>query len=45
MARGCGMVTCPSCGYEFPPESKLVTLVTNLLRRKRPAVSSGGAAE
>ena len=30
---GCGMVTCPSCGFEFPPESKLVTLVTNLLRR------------
>lgn len=42
MARGCGMVTCPSCGYEFPPESKLVNLVTNLLRRRRPAE---GAAE
>jgi hypothetical protein len=38
MAGACGMVTCPSCGYEFPPESKLVTLVQNLLRRRpRPA--------
>jgi hypothetical protein len=35
MARGCGMVTCPSCGYEFPPESKLFTLARNLLRRAR----------
>jgi|HubBroStandDraft_6_1064221.scaffolds.fasta_scaffold536332_2 hypothetical protein len=35
MASGCGMVTCPSCGYEFPPESKLVSLVTNLLKRHR----------
>ncbi len=42
MASGCGMVTCPSCGYEFPPESKLVTLVTSLLRR-RPAAAAGGA--
>jgi hypothetical protein len=29
------MVTCPSCGYEFPPESKLVNFVTNLIRRTR----------
>jgi hypothetical protein len=36
------MVTCPSCGYEFPPESKIVTLVTSLLRRKpRPAEGLG----
>jgi hypothetical protein len=33
MASGCGMVTCPSCGYEFPPESKIVTFLTNLVRR------------
>jgi hypothetical protein len=32
MASGCGMVTCPSCGYEFPRESKLLTLLTNLVR-------------
>jgi hypothetical protein len=34
MSVGCGMVTCPSCGYEFPRESKLVTLLTNLVRRR-----------
>lgn len=34
MASGCGMVTCPSCGYEFPSESKLVSLVVNLVRRR-----------
>jgi hypothetical protein len=28
-------VTCPSCGYEFPPESKLVALVTSLVKRTR----------
>jgi hypothetical protein len=28
------MVTCPSCDYEFPPESKIVTLITNLIRRR-----------
>jgi hypothetical protein len=37
MAKGCGMVTCPSCGYEFPLESKIVNLVSSLLRRSRPA--------
>jgi hypothetical protein len=31
---GCGMVTCPSCAFEFPPASKLVTFVTNLVRRR-----------
>jgi hypothetical protein len=35
VAGGCGMVTCPACGYEFPPQSKLFTLLTNLVRRKR----------
>jgi hypothetical protein len=32
MATGCGMVTCPSCGHEFPPESKVVTLITSLFK-------------
>ena len=34
MATGCGMVTCPSCGYEFPRDSKLLALLTNLVRRR-----------
>jgi rubredoxin len=45
MASGCGMVTCPSCGYEFPPESKLVTLVSNLLRRSLPERKSASRVE
>ena len=40
MAKGCGLVTCPSCGYEFPPESKLVNLVTHLFKKKRPAAAT-----
>ena len=34
MSAGCGLVTCPSCAFEFPPESKIVTLVTNLFRKR-----------
>ena len=30
------MVACPACGYEFPPESKLLTLITKLVRRSPP---------
>ena len=38
MASGCGMVTCPSCSYEFPLESKIVSLISSLVRRRpRPA--------
>jgi hypothetical protein len=42
MSGGCGMVTCPACGFEFPGQSKVVTLISNLLRRRvRPgAVTS-----
>jgi hypothetical protein len=45
VSKGCGLVTCPSCGYEFPPESKIVTLITNLLRRKRHVTSTPEPAE
>jgi hypothetical protein len=45
VAGGCGMVTCPACGYEFPPESKLLTLVTNLVRRRPHARNVRTAAE
>lgn len=33
VAGGCGMVTCPACSYEFPPESKLFALITKIVRR------------
>jgi len=39
---GCGMVTCPSCGFEFPPASKIVAFVTNLVRRRSPSDGSNG---
>ena len=32
-ARGCAMVRCPACGYEFVGDG----LVTRLLQRLRPA--------
>jgi hypothetical protein len=37
MSKGCGMVTCPSCGHEFPPYSKIVGLVTSLFKREMTA--------
>jgi hypothetical protein len=42
VAGGCGMVTCPACGYEFPPESKLLVLLTNLVRRRPRARADEG---
>ena len=41
MSKGCGMVTCPSCGHEFPHESRIVNLVTSLLRRRPRAQEQG----
>lgn len=32
--RGCDVVRCPNCGYQFPRESAIVRWVTRLLRRK-----------
>jgi hypothetical protein len=32
--RGCEVVRCPNCGYQFPRESVIVRWVTRLLRRK-----------
>lgn len=41
MARGCAMVKCPSCGYEFPQDSKIVTILTRLFRRPSRDKSEG----
>jgi len=35
MARGCPMVRCPRCGYEFVTESKIVAYLRSLLSRSR----------
>ena len=33
LARGCQLVRCPRCGYEMPPEAKLVRWVRKLRQR------------
>ncbi len=30
LVKGCHLVRCPRCGYEMPPEAKLITLLRNL---------------
>jgi rubredoxin len=37
VSKGCGLVTCPACGYEFPPTSRIVELITSLVKPKRAA--------
>ncbi len=38
MGAGCNLVRCPSCRYEFPPETPVVSWVRRLLRRsKKPS--------
>ncbi len=33
MARGCHLVRCPHCGYEMPPEARLVKWIRKLRQR------------
>ena len=30
----CGLVRCPNCGYEWPPESRLLSFFSKLFRRR-----------
>jgi hypothetical protein len=32
LVRGCHLVRCPRCGYEMPPESKLLAWLKNRRR-------------
>ena len=32
LAKGCHLVRCPRCGYEMPPEAKLVVWLRELNR-------------
>ncbi len=32
LVRGCQLVRCPRCGYEMPPEAKLIGWLRNLRR-------------
>ena len=33
LMKGCHLVRCPRCGYEMPPEAKLVVWLRELSRR------------
>jgi hypothetical protein len=35
VAKGCHLVRCPRCGYEMPPEARLVRWVRKLRQRAR----------
>ena len=39
LVKGCHLVRCPRCGYEMPPEAKLITLLRNL---KNSKISNAG---
>jgi len=30
LVKGCNLVRCPRCGYEMPPEAKLIIWLRNL---------------
>ncbi len=36
LVKGCHLVRCPRCGYEMPPESKLLTRLRQLGKRDAP---------
>jgi len=35
LVKGCGLVRCPRCGYEMPPEAMLVRWVRKIRERNR----------
>ena len=35
LARNCGMVVCPNCGYEFPTRSRIAEWLTMLWKKWR----------
>ncbi len=40
MSRGCSMVMCPNCRYEFVEDSVVVDFVRSLIRRVRHGVNA-----
>ncbi len=34
LARGCPLVRCPRCGYEMPPEAKLIRWLRSIKSRR-----------
>jgi len=41
MSKGCAMVRCPRCGYEFVEDGTLAALLRRLLRRRPYHAASG----
>ncbi len=37
LVGSCGLMRCPRCGYEMPPEAKLITWLRGRLAKKAPA--------
>ncbi len=37
LTPGCHLIRCPRCGYEMPPESKLITWLRGLRRGRLQA--------
>ncbi|MEE8168699.1 MAG: hypothetical protein V3T58_07495 [Candidatus Hydrothermarchaeales archaeon] len=35
MSRGCGMICCPHCNYQFVQKSKTIDVIKKILRRRR----------
>jgi rubredoxin len=33
LVRGCHLIRCPRCGYEMPPEAKLLTYLRRLRKK------------
>lgn len=31
----CDLVRCPNCGYQFPPESKIIEFFKNMFKKRR----------
>ena len=40
MSRGCEMVRCPRCGYEFVEDGYVAGLFRRLLSRRKPAAEA-----
>jgi rubredoxin len=41
LVKGCHLIRCPQCGYEMPPEPKLITWLRNAGTKKNLIHSKG----
>lgn len=45
LAGGCRLVRCPRCGYEMPPEPKLLTWLRRLRQGQKPVETTTKRSE